>query len=419
MRSRLRRDFSNEDGVSLVEMLVSLLIIGIVLSALANTLISSSASARQNEGLTLATQVATEEVENLQALPWNKVGLYAGDPGYTATALGGRPTVTIPAASPRDPLVPYPSKTINRGMPAPGRSYVVQTEVVWRRANRYKEFRVRVSWTQNGQGETLTLMGRRAVRSRDSQQASAPPGGFRITAFTVNTDPLYLDDNGRTTTSINPDLGAGKAFVINVDTSEAASGVTVTWLSTQTATLTEVAGSGGLKWSVAVDATAPSGFVHPHGSALFTATATRSSGNVSDTTAAHFLWSVRQTRVAVGGPTDPGAAIDPFRFCVNGNPRVLRDWVDLYFGIRGLGADDKVTFVRPGFSGPPTWNMVPVQSATNGHWFGARITPTALGSFDAVATSVAMELRWQRLTDGTSGVIPLDVPLTSATKNRC
>src|SRR3712207_1464075 len=118
-----------EEGISLVEVLVSIVLLGLVMSALGATLTNSMASARQNESQTHATALATEKLESLQALHWSKLGFYGTDANFVATpaGLGGLPTRSFGAApNPRDAAVPLPWEQLDRD----GRTYTITTDIV-------------------------------------------------------------------------------------------------------------------------------------------------------------------------------------------------------------------------------------------------------------------------------------------------
>src|SRR5687768_65177 len=97
-RQRLRA----EEGISLIEMLVSILLMGLVLAALGSTLFATMAAARQNEGTTKATALATQSLENLQALPWDSVGFYSNDGAPAQQTVNGvaYPTVVRTVTAP-------------------------------------------------------------------------------------------------------------------------------------------------------------------------------------------------------------------------------------------------------------------------------------------------------------------------------
>jgi prepilin-type N-terminal cleavage/methylation domain-containing protein len=110
---------SEEDGMSLVEVMVGMLVLGVVLSALASTSIASMRSIVGSERRVHAVQLGNEAVEQLQVLPWERLGLRAADtPGST---FEGLPVVTVADHA----AVPQHQRTVTRG----GIDYLVTTVV--------------------------------------------------------------------------------------------------------------------------------------------------------------------------------------------------------------------------------------------------------------------------------------------------
>lgn len=96
-RSRGDRDCA-ESGFSLIEMLVAMLVLGIILTGLASTIVYSLRAAAANQREVRATALHTEIIERFQALDWDLVGVYVDDPGYeTSVTEGGMSTDPIDA----------------------------------------------------------------------------------------------------------------------------------------------------------------------------------------------------------------------------------------------------------------------------------------------------------------------------------
>ncbi len=76
-KSRQLRD--EEDGISLIEMMVSLLLIAVALSAFASVLITSLRTTSRNEEQVNATALAQQVIEELQATDWESAGHYEDD----------------------------------------------------------------------------------------------------------------------------------------------------------------------------------------------------------------------------------------------------------------------------------------------------------------------------------------------------
>lgn len=84
-RDRLRAVVQQDDGVSLVEMMVAVMILAIVLTALASASITALAGVRTAEGQVGANQLASEVLERLQSSPWASVAPVAPATSYTTT----------------------------------------------------------------------------------------------------------------------------------------------------------------------------------------------------------------------------------------------------------------------------------------------------------------------------------------------
>jgi type II secretory pathway pseudopilin PulG len=86
--TRLPRLFRlrEERGVTLLEMVVGMLLLGIVTTPLAGVMTASVKSHRGSQERTLAEQAASEQIEAIRALPYTSVGLVDGNPPGTIVA---------------------------------------------------------------------------------------------------------------------------------------------------------------------------------------------------------------------------------------------------------------------------------------------------------------------------------------------
>ena len=107
IRARLSRD----DGVSLVETLVAMLIVGFVLMAMAATTMTSLSAMTKAEQHTRGTHSANRVVENMQSVAWDDLTFYAGDPSVPAS-FEGSPVVVKPGTRPAGSAAPLPVTTI-------------------------------------------------------------------------------------------------------------------------------------------------------------------------------------------------------------------------------------------------------------------------------------------------------------------
>lgn len=386
----VHRRLREEEGISLVEVLVSIVLLGLVLAAFGNTLFASMASARQNEGMTQATAVANEQLEKLNAMTW----------------------LALDPASP--PVLPPVTRD--------GITYTVSTEVA-AIAPQYKSYAVELDWTADGRAYNVRVEGRRARRSGDST-STPPTNPFRVLSYTINPDPVNLDSTGKSLAATNPTLPGNAAMLLEVELSEAArtNSVIASWpfpSPTTTLTLTEVAGSAGKKFS----GTIASGQTYNAGWMTFRVTAARSgttttctasplpnSPNCADSTSAAYLmapisngplyYDSNNQRLYTG---TPGPAGD--RMCLNSSTQRLRNTNPFYLGLKGLGVDDTVTLVRTDVDPDISFEMEWTKVAQNWWWYGAA-TASGSGTFTPGVNST-WEIRWIRTYDSLSSTIPL------------
>lgn len=398
IRQRLRA----EEGVSLIEMLVSILLMGLVLAALGSTLFATMAAARQNEGVTQATAVGTERLERMQGAAWSVLNP-ASPPAPSTVTRSGRTYTLTPFVS-----LPDPANT------------------------QYKRYGVTVAWSESGQPHTITLEGRRARRSGESNVPIIPINPFRALTFTVNPDPVNLDTTGKTLAATNPVLPGNAAMLLEVEFNEPArtNSVTVTWpipSPTSTLVLTEVAGSGGTKFS----ATLPSGQTYAAGWMTFRVTAAKAgttttctasplpnSPNCTESTTAAYLMAPIENGALYYDSNDarlysgtPGSTGTGDRLCLNSTTARLRNNNPFYLGLKGLGVDDTVTLVRTDVAGV-SFDMAWTKVAQNWWWLGTAQSATA-GTF-TVGTNSTWEIRWVRTYDNLSGTIPLTFNVQNA-----
>lgn len=74
-----RRRLRTEAGITIVEVVVSLALLGIILTATASSLVSLARQSSVSEHRLQATSLLTQLHENLQGIPWNRVALYEGE----------------------------------------------------------------------------------------------------------------------------------------------------------------------------------------------------------------------------------------------------------------------------------------------------------------------------------------------------
>ena len=70
---------TTDDGLTIVELIIALVLVMIVFAALAATLISAFSAQRSNEIRVRATALANEAIEEMSTIPWASLGLYVDD----------------------------------------------------------------------------------------------------------------------------------------------------------------------------------------------------------------------------------------------------------------------------------------------------------------------------------------------------
>ncbi len=192
MLSRIRRRLAGDAGISLVEMLIAIIVLGLILTGLATTLMASLVSLHSDELRVRSSQLANQVVEDLQAAPWHQVGFYEDDTGYQAE-FDGEDTVTLGSERNGDPG-PVPQRFIERS----DVEYTVTTNITWVEVSgegeaRMKAFDVHLGWEERGSPRSHSV---RAVRSPTPNEVAVDeedePDQFEITSFSVNPRPVPL-----------------------------------------------------------------------------------------------------------------------------------------------------------------------------------------------------------------------------------
>ena len=207
----------NDDGLTLVEMMVALVVLGVVLTAMASVLITSMVSMQRSERVVHSTQLGNEVIEEYLALPYDLLGLYTTEATdhFGAATFEGEQLVLFPDPSeePDPRVVPEPERTVTRS----GITYTVETAVTWIDDpatdvdQDYKRITVMLTWEHRGDVRTARTEGTR----------SPAPDEQPLTA-TIDPDVIKIDSNG----SID---GSAYRFDINVVAKEPQSAVRVRW----------------------------------------------------------------------------------------------------------------------------------------------------------------------------------------------
>jgi hypothetical protein len=192
---------SSEDGIGLIEMMISIMLIGLILAGLAASLITTLRATRIAEKTSVATALHQELLERTVALPWARIGIYTDDPDFTATVTEDESgntydTVALPAESPQDPRI-MPRVQV---LPRSGTDFTVTRDVYWVDASgdgipEAKRLRTVITWVDPAGPGTATFF---ALRLPTGLEAS---DGFEVLLFTASPNVIQLGEDGRTTQS--------------------------------------------------------------------------------------------------------------------------------------------------------------------------------------------------------------------------
>ncbi len=207
-----------DDGMTLTEMLVAMLIIGVAMTALAGSLTSSLRSLSNAERETVATATVMQLLEQRQSTSWDEAGVYEADqtgtggtdPARWAARLDGSgkydgmDIVTIldpPTPADRDPLVREPWFTETRQ----GAEFTVDVYPVWvdlsgDGVSDAKRFIAVAAWTNRfgGSRELVTV----SDRSPTQSEAVSTGSGSRILQTSIVPAVVYLDEDGYVTEDV-------------------------------------------------------------------------------------------------------------------------------------------------------------------------------------------------------------------------
>jgi prepilin-type N-terminal cleavage/methylation domain-containing protein len=201
-----RARLQDEAGMTLAEVMVAILVLGIVLSGFAAVIMTSLRAITQSEREVRATSLAQQSIEELQSIEWDAAGLYTNEVAAAPTGWNGGNTSTydgddlvlLPTLAPDARLsqVPTPRyEVVHDTVP-----YTVDRFITWVDGDgdgtrETKRFTAVVTWP-NRSGEIRTL---RAVGDRVPTQSEAPSTsvGTRVLSISGAPDPSALDADGR------------------------------------------------------------------------------------------------------------------------------------------------------------------------------------------------------------------------------
>lgn len=292
-----------EDGLSLVEMMVGLLIVGLVLAALASSLVTALRAVRGQESTTQATAAINDILEEAQRVDYDHAALCdtTGTSVFGGTTFEGEELILSSAVCGSTEEV-LPERTVTRD----GRDYDVTTAITWTDDDAdgtggadvdspqdIKRVVVDVTWTSDGRTRTARNIAFRAPQFQEQL----------VTAEVVADDGsefVQIADD-----SVN-DGENNEPFTLRVFAREKLSSVSVSWVDrnggTESHPMTEKSND---VWEYSLH----SNFgPFANGGTLFTFDATAATGD-TEQVAARGLFLYDPMAVQDGGVTVPDSNI--------------------------------------------------------------------------------------------------------------
>jgi prepilin-type N-terminal cleavage/methylation domain-containing protein len=177
MLTRILRLLRRDEGLSLLEVLVAMALLGVVLTATASLMITGLVSANRAEAHTRANALANELLENLKAVPWTQVATQPGSPTTQCQPTGQ----------------PYDTCVLERD----GTTYRVAVSTAWdttpvvgySQSETYRRLRVDLAWESRNQPYALRV-----------ESLRAPPASQNVVFVVRGYDALpsivYIDSSG-------------------------------------------------------------------------------------------------------------------------------------------------------------------------------------------------------------------------------
>jgi Tfp pilus assembly protein PilV len=199
------RPLADDDGISLVEVLVGIVILGIALAAFAGTIISALAAITSDEQVVRGNQAAADTVEEVRSLPWECIGFAPGDPGYVATPTSVE--ITADCSGPARTNRPPATDT----MTVDGQDYQVTRSITWVDAagvagtRNHKRVDVTLDWTVRGNAYSTSTSSIRVPTTAEvpvnDTSVACTPG--RITRLSITPTIVEIASSGQTNETIS------------------------------------------------------------------------------------------------------------------------------------------------------------------------------------------------------------------------
>lgn len=200
-----------EDGLSLVELLVAMSIIVIIMTSTALVMTRTLGFQQETESTDKAVQVSRDYVERTKQANYNTLGFHTADPGFRAKGPNGENTVVIPDNKTTSGLVPLEKKVVG-GIEYTIRIDITTTDPAYNFAP--KRVTVEVTWAQDNAKPGSTKIS--VVRAPNASEQIPP--ALDITVIPGNdgtpSAPTYFDDVNRYAGTASDVLG--RKFTVKV-----------------------------------------------------------------------------------------------------------------------------------------------------------------------------------------------------------
>lgn len=236
---RPHRRLRSEEGLGLVELMISILLIGMILMGLATSLVTSLQAIRIAEKASLATAVHQEVLERDVALPWQYIGIELSDPDYEPEVNEeGKATPFDTVGLPDDARIQPRKQVITRE----NVDFNITRDIYW--VDEAKRIRTTISWTEGGDTATSVFYAMRLPTALELD------GEFDVLLFQPSPNVVQLDASKLTTTDVTFTVNVSQPSSAPIVTYESEDGTSQTvtgwtqnaYATSWTATLTAGAG---------------------------------------------------------------------------------------------------------------------------------------------------------------------------------
>lgn len=342
LAQRLKDD---ESGISLIEMMIAVLVMGMILTALAGSLVASLRNVVGQEAALKANALANQLVEDARALEFEHAALCETEAlaVFGAASFESEPLVLLPDGDPQcsetDRLLPRQTGTRD------GIDYVATYAVTWMddagddvsgvdpdSPQDVKRLVVDLEWTVDGNARTMRTVSYRS-----------PTPGEQLLISNVDPDITYIKDADETSTAIGQPR---TSFTLSIESETEQQSVSVVFADRGGTEITPqylTTSDGGYTWSLQIG---PSLANFRNGETLFTFTATEPDGDVTEVIdRGLFLHDLEFRSTALPAVIEvlPSGAACPFRVEASIQGMLLSDGLDVLWAVRDPEIDAAVT----------------------------------------------------------------------------